>query len=84
MALTKQKVQSKIEIVSEFKHIQVRYSNQILEDGLVVSDSYERVVVNCGDYDAADLHSVRGIADAVWSQELIAAYQESISSQVKA
>jgi predicted transcriptional regulator len=77
MALTKQKVQSKIEIVSEFKHIQVRYSNQILEDGVVISDSYERVVVSCGDYDAADLHSVRGIADAVWSEEIIAAYEAS-------
>ena len=79
MALTKQKVQSKIEIVSEFKHIQVRYSNQILEDGVVISDSYERVVVMCGDYDAADLHSVRAIADAVWSEELIAAYEASIA-----
>lgn len=82
MALTKQKVQNKVEIVSEFKHIQVRYSNQILEDGVVISDSYERVVVNCGDYDAADLHSVRGIADAVWSEEIIAAYEASIAPKV--
>ena len=38
MALTKQKVQDKIEIVSEFKHIQIRYANQIVEDGTVLSN----------------------------------------------
>ena len=30
MALSKQKVQDKIEIVSAFKHIQIRYADQIL------------------------------------------------------
>lgn len=81
MELTKQKIQDKIEIVSEFKHIQIRYSNQILEDGVKLSEAYERTVVLCGDYDAADLHNVRAIADAVWTPELITAYQEQLNSQ---
>ena len=79
MALTKQKVQDKIEIVSAFKHIQIRYSNQIVEDGTVISQSYERTVVSCGDYDAADEHNVRAIADAVWTADLIAEYEASIA-----
>ena len=79
MALTKQKVQDKIEIVSEFKHIQIRYSNQILEDGVKLSEAYERTVVSCGDYDKADEHNVRAIADAVWNEEIIAAYEASIA-----
>jgi predicted transcriptional regulator len=82
MALTKQKVQDKIEIVSQFKHIQIRYSNQIVEDGNVISESYERTVVSCGDYDAADEHNVRAIADAIWTEEMIASYQESITKQL--
>lgn len=81
MALTKQKVQDKIEIVSEFKHIQIRYSNQILEDGVKLSESYERTVVSCGDYDKADEHNVRAIADAVWTADLITKYQEQINEQ---
>jgi len=80
MALSKQKVQDKIEIVSAFKHIQIRYSNQIVEDGNVISESYERTVVSCGDYDAADQHNVRAIADAIWNADLIAAYQEQITN----
>ena len=79
MALTKQKVQDKIEIVSEFKHIQIRYSNQILEDGVKLSEAYERTVVSCGDYSAADEHNVRAIADAVWTADMIAAYEAQIA-----
>ena len=82
MALLKQKVQDKIEIVSAFKHIQIRYSNQIVEDGNVISESYERTVVSCGDYDAADAHNVRAIADAVWTADLVAAYQVSIQESL--
>ena len=79
MALTKQKVQDKIEIVSEFKHIQIRYSNQILEDGVKLSEAYERTVVSCGDWDKADEHNVRAIADAVWTEDMIAAYEAQIA-----
>ena len=82
MALSKQKLQNKLEIVSQFKHIQIRYSNQIVEDGNVISESYERTVVSCGDYDAADAHNVRAVADAVWTPELIAAYQAQIQESI--
>jgi hypothetical protein len=40
---------------------------------------YWRTVVNCGDYDAADEHNVRAIADAVWTADLIAEYEASIA-----
>jgi len=82
MALTKQKVQDKIEIVSEFKHIQIRYANQIVEDGAVISSAFERTVVSCGDYDKADEHNVRAIADAVWNADLIAAYEAQIAQPI--
>ena len=82
MALTKQKVQDKIEIVSEFKHIQIRYANQIVEDGTVISSSFDRTVVSCGDYAGADEHNVRAIADAMWTEELVTKYQESIKQPI--
>jgi hypothetical protein len=82
MALLKQRVQDKIEIVSAFKHIQIRYADQIVEDGSVISQSYWRTVVNCGDFDAADEHNVRAIATAIWTEEIIAAYQASLNTPV--
>ena len=42
MSLSKQRIQDKIEIVGDFKHIQIRYSDQIIEDGKVISSSYYR------------------------------------------
>ena len=82
MALSKQRVQDKIEIVSAFKHIQIRYADQIVEDGNVISQSYWRTVVSCGDYAKADEHNVRAIADAVWTADLIAAYEASIAQPI--
>ena len=82
MAITKQKVQDKVEIVSPFKHIQIRYANQIVEDGTVISSSFERTVVSCGDYAAAEEHGVKAIADAVWTEQMIADYNAQIAESL--
>ena len=45
MAITKEVVQDKIEIVGDFKHIQVRTATIIKEDGKEISRSYHRHIV---------------------------------------
>ena len=45
MAITKEIVEDKIEVVGEFKHIQVRTATIIKEDGVEISRSYHRHVV---------------------------------------
>ncbi len=79
MALTKERVQDKIEIVGKFKEVQIRYADQIVEDGNVISQSFHRIVIYCGDYDSADANGVRAIADAVWTANLISEYEASIN-----
>jgi hypothetical protein len=79
MALTKERVQDKVEIVKEWKHIQVRFSDNILEDGNIISHSYHREMILCGDYAKADELGVRAIADAVWTADLISEYEASIN-----
>ena len=44
MAITKE-VQDKIEVVGDFKHIQVRTATVIKEDGVEISRSYHRYVI---------------------------------------
>ena len=78
MSLEKQRIQDKIEIVGEYKSIQVRYSDQIIEDGKVISSSYYRIVVDCGDDAKAIEHDVKAIADIYWTDEVKAAYKESL------
>ena len=82
MALSKKRVLDKIEVVQKWKHIQLRFADQILEDGEVISQSYWRTMVSCGDYASADAHNVRAIADAVWNADLIAAYEASIAQPI--
>ena len=78
MSLSKKRIQDKIEIVGEFKHIQVRYSDQIIEDGKVLSEAYHRIVVDCGDEAKAIEHNVEGIADLYWTDEVKKAYKASL------
>ena len=45
MALTEETVQDKIEIVGDFKHVQVRIATVIKRDGAEISRSLSRPVV---------------------------------------
>ena len=78
MSLTKKRVQDRVEIVGEFKTIQVRYLNQIVEDGKVISETAHRDTVLCGDLEKAKEHNVEKIAEIVWTSDIKKAYQEAI------
>jgi len=82
MSLKKQRIQDKIEIVTEYKHIQVRYSDQIIEDGKVISSSYHREMVSCGEEDKALEHNVKALADIYWTDEIKKAYQDSLEQPI--
>ena len=45
MAITKELIQDKIEVVGDFKHIQVRTATVIKEDGVEISRTFHRHVV---------------------------------------
>ena len=49
MAITKEVVQDKIEVVGEFRLIQVRTATVIKEDGVEISRSFHRHVVSPSD-----------------------------------
>jgi len=75
MALSKKRVQDKVEIVGEYKQIQVRFIDQIIEDKKVISEIFHRDVATCGDYDKADSLGVKKIADASWTAALVKSYK---------
>ena len=79
MSLTKQTVVDKIEIVGEFSHIQVREAQQILEDGVVISQSYHRYIVSPGDTSSDP--KVSSIINTVHTQDIIDAYQAYLLSR---
>tara|TARA_Y100000361_G_C11158840_1_gene345855 strand:+ start:207 stop:458 length:252 start_codon:yes stop_codon:yes gene_type:complete len=78
MSLSKKRIQDKIEIVGKFKTIQVRYQDQIIENGKVISSSSHRDSINCGDVEKAKEHNVEKIGEVVWTSDIKKAYQEAI------
>ena len=78
MSLSKKRIQDQIEIVGEYKIIQIRYSDQIIEDGKVISSSYHRESITPDNEAKAIEHDVKAIADIYWTDEIKAAYEASL------
>jgi len=78
MSLTKKRVQDQIEIAGEYKVIQIRYQDQIIEDDKVISSSYHRESITPDEEAKAIEHNVKAIADIYWTDEIKAVYQASL------
>ena len=80
MALTKTQVEDKIEIVGDYKHIQIRTATVIKEDNTELSRSFHRKVLTPGNLDGSDnlvdtdtsseSAEVKGIASTVWTTDV--------------
>jgi len=84
MAITKEIIEDKIEVVGDYKTIQVRTATVIKEDGVELSRSFHRHSLECvssvqNDDDSwthtdtdvsGESSEVQGIANAVWTTEV--------------
>ena len=84
MAITKEIIEDKIEVVGDYKTIQVRTATVITEDGVELSRSFHRHAVECvssvqNDDDtwthtdtdvSGESTEVQGIATAVWTDAI--------------
>ena len=80
MALEKLIIEDKIEIVGDYKAVQIRTSTVIKEDNIEISRSYHRHVVNCLDDISSQSAEVQAICNAVWTDEIRTAYQEHLDN----
>jgi hypothetical protein len=74
MALTETIKVDQIELV-ETNHIQVRTATIIERDGTEISRSNHRHVLSPGSDVSSEDPKVQAIANAVWTEEVIAAFQ---------
>ena len=84
MAITKELIEDKIEVVGDYKTIQVRTATVIKEDGVELSRSFHRHALECvssvQDEDGSWTHldtdiseestDVQGIAATVWTDQV--------------
>jgi len=88
MAITKTLVEDKIEVVGDYKHIQIRTATVIKEDGVELSRSFHRKVLNPGTLDgsnnlvdtdvSAESAEVKGITSSVWTSTVKDAWKAKL------
>ena len=88
MALSERFENDKIEVVGQFKAVQVRKATIIEKDGVEVSRSFHRHALSCGTLDDSDNlvdtdisgedADVQAICNAVWTQSIKDAYKANL------
>lgn len=75
MAITKTTEIGKIEVVGEYKHVQVRADTVIKEDGTELSRKYHRHVLTPDLDISGEDAEVQAVANAVWTDAIKAAWK---------
>ena len=79
MASFTERHEHKLEIIPPYNIIQCRRSDIVEKDGVEVGRTYHRHVRVPGDDVSEDCIELQAVANALWTPEVIIAYQESIS-----
>jgi hypothetical protein len=82
MALTEETIQDKIEIVGDYKHIQVRTATVIKRDGVEISRSFHRHTVAPDADITGESAEVQAICTAVHTDAIKEAYAAHLAAQV--
>ena len=89
MSLTEETVEDKIEIVSDYKKLQIRTATVIKRDGVEISHGFHRHVLapstksgdTWGDTDiSGESAEVQAICNAVWTDAVKTAYQTAMDA----
>jgi hypothetical protein len=80
MAITKETIQDKIEVVGEYKHIQVRTATVIKEDGKEISRSFHRHVVTPDSDSTNESADVKAMVAQFHTDEVKKAYAEHVKT----
>ena len=81
MALTERTAEDKIEIVGDYKMVQVRTATIIERDGVEISRSFHRHVVAPDADISGESAEVQAVCNAIWTQEVKDAYAAHVASQ---
>ena len=81
MALTKTTTDDKIEIVGDYKHLNIRTATIVAEDGTELSRSFHRRVITPDADVSGESAEIQSIAAAVWTDDVKSAWQTFQESQ---
>lgn len=91
MALTEANIDDKIEVVGEYKAVQIRTARVIYDDNTEISRTFSRRVLHCstksGDPAAwsntdisGESAEIQGVCNSVWTDAVRTAYQNAMDA----
>jgi len=80
--ITKQKKLDKIEIVGDFKIIQVREVTEIIEDGKVISSSFHRSSFSPVQDIANERAEIQSIANIFWTKKIKTDFKKHLEKSI--
>ena len=81
MALSETIEYDKIEVVGQYKHVQVRKATVIKKDGTELTRSFERYVLNSDQDISGEPAEVQAICNAAWTDAVKTAWTEFQKTQ---
>jgi predicted component of viral defense system (DUF524 family) len=81
LSLTEETIEDKIEVVGDYKIVQVRTATVIKKDGVELTRSFHRHVVNPTDDTSGQSDEVKAICNAVHTDAVKEAYKKHLESQ---
>ena len=91
MALTESLEYDKMEIVTQWKHVQVRQATVVKKDGVEIARSFHRYVLTPGTLDASDNlvntdisgqpTDIQGVCNALWTDAVKASWKTRLIEQ---
>ena len=91
MALTESLEYDKIEIVTQWKHVQVRQATVVKKDGVEIARSFHRYVLTPGTLDASDNlvntdisgqpTDIQGVCNALWTDAVKSSWRTRLIEQ---
>ena len=91
MALTESLEYDKMEIVTQWKHVQVRQATVVKKDGVEIARSFHRYVLTPGTLDASDNlvntdisgqpTDIQGVCNALWTDEVKSSWKTRLIEQ---
>lgn len=76
MALTKEEKISQIEIVGDYKFVQIRTTVTVKEDDKKISSSYHRRSLTPDADISSETSEIQGICNSVWTDDVKSAYED--------
>jgi len=83
MAITKETIVEKIEVVGEYKSVQVATDTVIKEDGTEISRSRHRNTLHPDDDISSEDAEVQAVANAVWTDAVKTAWTAKLASEIE-